>query len=120
MNRTLIAAATTAGVLVLPACGPAPVDPGRPVSTTFPAPTGELTIANEFGRVEVKEAATHEVKVVRTVTAIGKTPTAPDWSLTGNTLTLRSACGRGYVGVCEPTFRVTVPKGMKTQVVEKN
>lgn len=34
----------------------------------------------------------------------------------GDTLHLKSACGRGYVGVCEPTFTLTVPRGTKVTV----
>lgn len=122
MNRTTIAAALALGALTLGGCqavgGPAS-DPGRQVSTTFPAPSppGKLTIRNEFGRVQVVEADAREVRVTRTVTTVGRTATPPDWSLTGDTLSLKSACGKGFVGICEPAFRVTVPRGTTVKVV---
>ena len=111
MNRTILAVGITAAFAFTGETqGP---DEAR---VSFPAPAGDLTIHNEFGRVLVTEADTTEVTVVRTVTAIGKSVSEPEWSLNGNTLTIESACGTGYVGICEPTFRVTVPHGVQVTV----
>ncbi len=117
MNRTILAVGITAA-FAFTGCGVTGGETQGPdeARVSFPAPAGDLTIHNEFGRVLVTEADTTEVTVVRTVTAIGKSVSEPEWSLNGNTLTIESACGTGYVGICEPTFRVTVPHGVQVTV----
>lgn len=116
MNRSIIALGAVA-VLSLTSCGTSTgTASGGEATATFPAPAGDLTIRNEFGRVRVVEADTREVRVVRTVTTIGRRASAPGWAMEGSTLVLASACGKGFVGVCEPTFQVTVPRGTKVTV----
>ncbi|MDN5724465.1 MAG: hypothetical protein L0G99_00850 [Propionibacteriales bacterium] len=52
---------------------------------------------------------------VRTDTR-GRRSETPAWSLTGSTLNLGSPCGASWVGYCEATYEVGVPKGTQVTV----
>lgn len=74
MKRTALAL-TAATVLTLTGCGTAATSSSsQEAAAHFPAPQGQLVVRNEFGRVDVEEADTDEVTVVRHVMAIGKNP----------------------------------------------
>ncbi|WP_409484581.1 hypothetical protein [Arsenicicoccus dermatophilus] len=57
-----------------------------------------------------------EVKVSVTTQTMGKSASTPAWSLSKDTLTLASPCGKGWVGYCEGSFTVTVPQGVSVSV----
>ncbi|MDO5618846.1 hypothetical protein [Kocuria sp.] len=121
--KTTLSATLTAGLLLssgwlLTACGS---DRSQEISNTatesFPADGEHLTINNEFGRLDVRHTDTDVITVEREVTTAGRTPSEPNWDLTDSTLTLSSACGEGYVGLCEPSYTVTVPTGTQVKVL---
>lgn len=87
-----------------------------PTRQTFPFSGRELTVLADYGKVDVRQGGGGSVTVDRRVTAVGKKPADPDWRLEGDTLDLGTVCDDGYVGVCEVTYAVTVPKGTKVDV----
>lgn len=121
-KRTLTAtaaAALLAGSTAITACGSDDrQNSPDTVTKSFPAESNQLMISNEFGRLDVRHADTDVITVERKVTTAGREPSEPVWDLRDSTLTLASACGEGYVGLCEPTYTVTVPTDINVTTVD--
>lgn len=90
------------------------------VSFGWQGPTLEVVHDNHNMPVTVDSAAAAQVKVSVTTTTAGKSATKPAWTLEGNTLDLDSPCKKGYVGMCEGRYTVTVPVGTKVKVNGKD
>lgn len=87
-------------------------------SRTFDFSGKRLTVLSDYAKVDVREGGSGAVSVDRHVTAIGKNPRDPSWSLEGDVLDLGTVCDDGFVGVCEVTYAVTVPDGVQVDVKE--
>ncbi|WP_040156141.1 hypothetical protein [Mobilicoccus massiliensis] len=106
-------------VLVLTSsCGAADAGdtPAAAVTQEFAHDGGELTVVKDHANARVHEADVTSVRVERQVTAVGKTPAEPRWSLTDDTLELGQVCDEGYVGLCEVTYDITVPRGTRVHL----
>lgn len=114
--RTAPAIAALSLAMMLTGCGVS-TSSEPDAERTFPAPHGDLTVQNEFGAVDVREADTDVITVSRSTTRVGRGYSDPTWTLNGNTLHLASPCGNGYVGLCEPSYTLTVPRGTDVTVV---
>ena len=82
-------------------------------STTFPLNGTHLDVTNpnDNMRVTVRGTSRTDVSVTVATTTALKTPTTPDWSLNGDQLDLDSPCTKGYIGLCEGSYTLTVPTG---------
>ncbi|MEL4357610.1 MULTISPECIES: hypothetical protein [unclassified Luteococcus] len=86
--------------------------------TTFDFPARSLQVNNPNANmpVQVVSGPQGKVSVSVTTTSVGKDATTPAWSLSGAELELGSPCSKGYVGMCEGSYTVTVPSGTSVTV----
>lgn len=90
---------------------------------TFEFTGSTLNVVNEnrYMPVNVESSGdfvqdTNEVVVeVRTETAAQR-PETPAWSIADNVLHLDSPCGGSFVGVCEASYSIQVPRGTDVMV----
>ncbi|WP_420175021.1 hypothetical protein [Luteococcus sp. OSA5] len=81
--------------------------------TRFDFQSSKLTVHNSNANmpVDVVAGPSGEVAVSVTTTSAGKQATTPAWTLTGAELELGLPCNKGYIGMCEGSYTVAVPRG---------
>ena len=103
------------GVLGLSACSPTQ----NTEQTSFPYSGKTLSVVNSNVNMPVNVSASADagkvVVKVQTQTK-GKRASVPAWSLSDGVLQLGTPCNTGFVGYCEGSYSVEVPKGTKVMV----
>lgn len=110
-------ATTLTGIVLtvgLSACGGSP----QTQSTTFPFSSESLQITNSNSNFAVTVSAgdKSEVEVSVKTTTAARGAETPEWTLNRNVLDVGSPCGKEYVGLCEGSFAITVPRGTEVTV----
>ena len=114
MLRKTMIAGVAAGAVVMSGCSA--TEATSEATFDWRGTTLKVVNDNHSMPVSVEAGRTHQVRVSVTTTTVGKSANEPEWRLDGDELDLDSPCTKGYVGTCEGSYVVVVPKGVKVLV----